>query len=180
MSNGGLHWRLAERHVGFRNHIHRCKHAGLYELQLISRSELCGVYILICISVLAWINISGRRQPANIEYEQLSWRTALIILSKYKRALIFERESSQREWCFECITCLSFSDLYEITTYDFNRQYYTKKYHLSVRPWHKNTTKKAQNKKETHDSHISNWTPWVKWSSETLKRGRDGSLEAKT
>ncbi len=52
-------------------------------------------------------------------------------------------------------------------------QYYTKKNHLSVRPWHKNTTKKAQNKKETHDSHISNWTPWAKWSSETLKKGRD-------
>lgn len=40
---------------------------------------------------------------------------------------------------------------------------------ISVRPRLKNMTKK----KERHDSHISNWTAWAKWSSETLKRGRD-------
>lgn len=38
-----------------------------------------------------------------------------------------------------------------------------------MRPRLKNMTKK----KEWHNSHISNWTAWAKWSSETLKRGRD-------
>lgn len=33
--------------------------------------------------------------------------------------------------------------------------------------------KKGPKQKETHDFHIFNWTAWAKWSSETLKRGRD-------